>query len=221
MTTTMSLPSPTVYIVDDDASIRESLSSLIRSAGMSVEVFASPLDFLARENLDEFSCAVLDVSMPGLDGLALQTKLSEQGRDVPIIFITGHGDVPLAVRAMKAGAIDFLNKPFTDFDLLQAITLAFSHISTTSRERMELADLRLRFDTLTPREKQIMFEVALGKPNKRIAYDLKVTESTVKVHRHNVMAKMRIRSVAELTLAIQRLGTARQHQAGLSSQISP
>lgn len=210
MTPAMSLPSPTVYIVDDDASIRESLSSLIRSAGMSVEVFASPLDFLARDKLDDFSCAVFDVSMPELDGLALQEKLSEQGRAVPIIFITGHGDVPLAVRAMKAGAVDFLNKPFTDLDLLQAITLTFSRISATSQERMELADLRLRFDTLTPREKQIMFEVALGKPNKRIAYDLNVTESTVKVHRHNVMAKMRIRSVAELTLAIQRLGTPRQ-----------
>jgi len=212
MTNDQPLPQPTVYIVDDDVSVRESLSSLIRSAGMSVEVFASPLDFLAKENLDDFSCVVLDVSMPGLDGLELQSRLSARGRDIPIIFITGHGDVPLAVRAMKAGAIDFLNKPFSDVDLLQAITFAFSRISETSHERMELADLRLRFDTLTPREKQIMFEVAQGKPNKRIAYDLNVTESTVKVHRHNVMTKMRLRSVAELTLAIQRLGAvARQH----------
>jgi FixJ family two-component response regulator len=144
--------------------------------------------------------------MPGLDGLGLQTKLAEGGKDVPIIFITGHGDVPLAVRAMKAGAIDFLNKPFSDTDLLQAISAALSRIRATSNERMEVADLRQRFDTLTPREKQIMLAVVQGKPNKRIAYDLDVTESTVKVHKHNVMAKMQIRSVAELTLAIQRLG---------------
>lgn len=197
-----------VYVVDDDASVRESLSSLIRSAGMAVEVFDSPLDFLARDDLADFSCAVLDVRMPGLDGLALQTQLAERGKDVPIIFITGHGDVPLAVRAMKAGAIDFLNKPFSDTDLLQAISVALSRIRATSNERMEVADIRQRFDTLTPREKQIMFEVVQGKPNKRIAYDLDVTESTVKVHKHNVMAKMQIRSVAELTLAIQRLGVA-------------
>lgn len=202
----MTFSNATVYVVDDDVSIRESLSSLIRSAGMSVEVFDSPLDFLAREDLDEFSCAVLDVRMPGLDGLALQAQLMERGKDVPIIFITGHGDVPLAVRAMKAGAIDFLNKPFSDTDLLQAISVALSRIRATSHERMEVADLRQRFDTLTPREKEIMLEVVQGKPNKRIAYDLSVTESTVKVHKHNVMAKMQIRSVAELTLAIQRLG---------------
>jgi FixJ family two-component response regulator len=202
----MPFSTATVYVVDDDASVRESLSSLIRSAGMAVEVFESPLDFLAREDRKDFSCAVLDVRMPGLDGLGLQTKLAEGGKDVPIIFITGHGDVPLAVRAMKAGAIDFLNKPFSDTDLLQAISAALSRIRATSNERMEVADLRQRFDTLTPREKQIMLAVVQGKPNKRIAYDLDVTESTVKVHKHNVMAKMQIRSVAELTLAIQRLG---------------
>lgn len=204
----MPFSTATVYVVDDDASVRESLSSLIRSAGMAVEVFDSPLDFLARDDLNDFSCAVLDVRMPGLDGLALQTKLAERGKDVPIIFITGHGDVPLAVRAMKAGAIDFLSKPFSDTDLLQAISVALSRIRATSNERMEVADLRQRFDTLTPREKQIMLAVVQGKPNKRIAYDLDVTESTVKVHKHNVMAKMQIRSVAELTLAIQRLGVA-------------
>jgi len=196
---------PVVYVVDDDASVRESLSSLIRSAGMAVEVFASPFDFLARDKLSDFSCVVLDVRMPGLDGLALQEKIAELGRDIPIIFITGHGDVPLAVRAMKAGAIDFLNKPFDDTDLLQAIAVALSRARATSDERMELANLRGRFDALTPREKQIMVEVAQGKQNKVIAYDLCVTESTVKVHKHNVMAKMNLKSVAELTLAIERL----------------
>jgi FixJ family two-component response regulator len=205
MTTDTPSSMPTVYVVDDDASVRESLSSLIRSAGMVVEVFSSPFEFLALDKLSDFSCVVLDVRMPGLDGLALQDKLAERGREIAIVFITGHGDVPLAVRAMKAGAIDFLNKPFDDTDLLNAIALALSRVSATSHERMELADLRLRYETLTPREKQIMFEVAQGKLNKRIAHDLCVTESTVKVHKHNVMSKMRLRSIAELTLASQRL----------------
>lgn len=196
---------PTVYVVDDDTSVRESLSSLIRSAGMLVEVFASPLDFLALTSFSEFCCVVLDVRMPGLDGLALQEKIVALGREIPIIFITGHGDVPLAVRAMKAGAIDFLNKPFVDTDLLNAIAVALSRVSATASERTELANLRLRFNTLTPREKQIMFAVAQGKQNKGIAYELCVTESTVKVHKHNVMTKMNLRSIAELTLAIQRL----------------
>jgi FixJ family two-component response regulator len=198
-------PIPTVYVVDDDESVRESLSSLIRSAEMSVEVFASPLDFLALDKLSDFACIVLDVRMLGIDGFALQDKLAERGGNMPIIFITGHGDVPLAVRAMKAGAIDFLNKPFNDTGLLQAIAQALSRVSAASHERMELADLSQRFDTLTPREKQILLEVAQGKQNKRIAFDLCVTESTVKVHKHNAMTKMCLRSIAELTLAIQRL----------------
>ncbi|NTV70330.1 MAG: response regulator transcription factor [Azonexaceae bacterium] len=205
MTASLTSQIPIVYVVDDDASVRESLSSLIRSAGMAVEVFASPFDFLAKEKLKDFSCLVLDVRMPGLDGLALQERIAELGVEIPIIFITGHGDVPLAVRAMKAGAIDFLNKPFNDTDLLQAIAAALSRVSAAVNERTELADLCQRFDALTPREKQIMFAVALGKQNKAIAYDLAVTESTVKVHKHNVMSKMNLRSVAELTLAIQQL----------------
>lgn len=196
---------PAVYVVDDDASVRESLSSLIRSAGMSVEVFASPFEFLAKDTLSDLSCLVLDVRMPGLDGLALQEKIAGLGREIPIIFITGHGDVPLAVRAMKAGAIDFLNKPFDDTDLLDAISMALSRVTEMATERAELASLRKCFETLTPREKQIMFAVAQGKQNKAIAYDLCITESTVKVHKHNLMFKMNIRSVAELTLAIQRL----------------
>lgn len=208
MTSQPALPVPTVYVVDDDASVRESLSSLIRSAGMAVEVFPSPAEFLALESLDDYSCVVLDMRMPGMDGLELQEKLAEGGRVVPVVFITGHGDVPLAVRAMKAGAIDFLNKPFDDTDLLKAISQALSRVSTPSHERVALADLRLRFDSLTPRERQILFEVAQGKLNKRIAHDLAVTESTVKVHKHNAMAKMGLRSIAELTLAVQRLKSA-------------
>lgn len=207
MTTSLTSETPIVYVVDDDASVRESLSSLMRSAGMAVEVFASPFDFLAKEKLGDLSCLVLDVRMPGLDGLALQQRMTTLGVEIPIIFITGHGDVPVAVRAMKAGAIDFLNKPFDDTDLLNAIAVALLRVSTTVNERTELASLRQRFDTLTPREKQIMRAVAQGKQNKAIAYDLTVTESTVKIHKHNAMAKMNLRSIAELTLAIQRLKT--------------
>ncbi|MDR3369152.1 MAG: response regulator [Rhodoferax sp.] len=199
---------PTVYVVDDDASVRESLSSLLRSAGMQVEVFASALAFLDHKNLQAFACVVLDVRMPGLDGFGLQERLSSLGRDIPIIFITGHGEVPLAVRAMRAGAIDFLNKPFEDTDLLNAIELALSHLSSTSHERLALTELRGLYDTLTSREKQIMAEVALGKLNKAIAFDLGVTESTVKVHRHNVMHKMQLKSVPALTMAMQRLKSA-------------
>jgi FixJ family two-component response regulator len=207
MTTSLTSETPIVYVVDDDASVRESLSSLMRSAGMAVEVFASPFDFLAKEKLGDLSCLVLDVRMPSLDGLALQQRMTTLGVEIPIIFITGHGDVPVAVRAMKAGAIDFLNKPFDDTDLLDAIAVALLRVSSTVNERTELASLRQRFDTLTPREKQIMRAVAQGKQNKAIAYDLTVTESTVKVHKHNAMAKMNLRSIAELTLAIQRLKT--------------
>lgn len=204
---------PTIYVVDDDASVRESLCSLLRSAGMRVEVFASALDFLAHGQPAALACVVLDVRMPGLDGFGLQERLSAIGQDTPIIFITGHGEVPMAVRAMRAGAIDFLNKPFEDTDLLNAIDLALSRISATSTERLALAELRARYDTLTSREKQIMAEVATGKLNKAIAYDLGVTESTVKVHRHNVMHKMRLKSIPALTMAMQQLRRAGAVQA--------
>lgn len=204
MTSTTST-SPTVYVVDDDVSIRESLSSLIRAEGMAVEVFASPLDFLALERLKDFSCVVLDVRMPGLDGLALQDELARRGWEVPIIFITGHGDVPDAVRAMKAGAIDFLKKPFEDFALMRAITSALSRVSSEFHKKLEIADLQARYDQLTPREKEVLVMATEGKPNKVIALDLGISESTIKVHRHNVMSKMRFRSLPELALAMQRL----------------
>lgn len=196
---------PIVYVVDDDESVREALSSLIRAEGMRVEVFASPLEFVAIPRLSEFACIVLDVRMPGLDGLALQERLAANGVDLPIIFITGHGDVPDAVRAIKAGALDFLKKPFEDFELLNAITTALARVGARFSEKRASADLQARYDQLTPREREIMFLVAQGKQNKLIAHELGVTESTVKVHRHNVMAKMHIRSLPELTLALQRL----------------
>jgi FixJ family two-component response regulator len=197
--------SPTVYIVDDEVSIRESLSSLIRAEGMAVEVFASPLDFLALQRLKDFACVGLDVRMPGLDGLSLQDELTRRGWEVPIIFISGHGDVPDAVRAMKGGAIDFLKKPFEDFALLGAITSALSRVSSEFRKRLEMAELQARYDQLTPREKEVVVMATQGKPNKVIAQDLGISESTIKVHRHNVMSKMRFRSLPELALALQRL----------------
>lgn len=197
--------SPTVYIVDDDISIRESLSSLIRAEGMAVEVFASPLEFLALDQLKAFACVVLDVRMPGLDGLSLQDELARRGWQVPIIFITGHGDVPDAVRAMKAGAIDFLKKPFEDFTLMRAITSALSRVSSEFDKKLEIAELQARYDLLTPREKEVLVMVTQGMPNKVIAIDLGISESTIKVHRHNVMNKMRFRSLPELALAMQRL----------------
>jgi len=168
MTETTSL-SPTIYVVDDDVSIRESLSSLIRAEGMQVEVFSSPLDFLALEKLKDFACVVLDVRMPGLDGLSLQDELTRRGWQPPIIFITGHGDVPDAVRAMKAGAIDFLKKPFEDFTLLNAITTALSRVSSEFHKKLELAELQARYDQLTPREREVLGMVTQGRPNKLIA----------------------------------------------------
>lgn len=196
---------PTVYVVDDDVSIRESLSSLIRAEGMLVEVFASPLEFLSLDRLEDFSCVVLDVRMPGLDGLSLQDELTRRGWEVPIIFITGHGDVPDAVRAMKAGAIDFLKKPFEDFALMNAITSALSRVSKAFHERLEIAELQARYDQLTPREKEVLVMATKGRANKVIALELGISESTVKVHRHHVMSKMQFRSLPELALAVQRL----------------
>ncbi len=196
---------PTVYVVDDDVSIGESLSSLIRAEGMQVEVFASPLDFLALERLESFSCLVLDVRMPYLDGLSLQDELTRRGWQLPIIFITGHGDVPDAVRALKAGAIDFLKKPFEDATLLHAISAALNHVSSRFHKKLESTELQARYDQLTPREREVLALVMQGRPNKIIAGDLRVSESTIKVHRHNAMTKMRFRSLPELILAMQKL----------------
>lgn len=196
----------TVYVIDDDISVRESLSSLIRAEGFEVEVFNDPLVFLEKSELKAFACIVLDVCMPSMDGLTLQARLNERGVTIPVVFITGHGDVPEAVRAMRAGAIDFLKKPFEDFELLQAISLALSRVENSYYATLELAELNERYNNLTPREREIILQVAKGKQNKVIALDLGVAESTVKVHRHNVMVKMKLRSIPELTLVMRRLG---------------
>ena len=196
---------PTVYVVDDDLSIRESISSLLRATGMSVKVFDSPLEFLRSDDLQAFGCLILDVRMPGLSGLDLQELLAAKGLDIPIVFITGHGDVPMAVRAMKGGAVDFLNKPFNADDLLASISQALEKSRARHLEEHQVEDILKRYESLTTREKQIIAEVSQGKANKCIAIDLDVSESTVKVHRHNAMQKMGLRSVAELTLVMEKI----------------
>jgi FixJ family two-component response regulator len=172
---------------------------------MEVKAFATPHEFLDFPSLSDFACVVLDVCMPGLDGLALQERLHSRGCDLPIVFISGHGEIPDAVRAMKAGAVDFLTKPFEDYSLLNAITVALSRLNRQFDEKLAISELRKRYALLTPREREIMSFVTQGKQNKLIAYELGIAESTVKVHRHNVMLKMKMRSLPELTLAAQRL----------------
>ena len=196
---------PMVFVVDDDLSVREALSSLIRSVGLRVQTFASAQEFLAFERPDVTACLVLDVRMPGLNGLDLQRQLAHTERPLPIIFITGHGDIPMTVRAMKAGAIDFLSKPFREQDLLDAITASLERDGAARQQRAELAELQARFDTLTSREREVVALVVRGMRNKQTAAELGISEVTVKVHRHNIMEKMGARSLPALTGMVDRL----------------
>jgi len=198
-----------VFVVDDDESVRDSLRSLIRSAGLSVETFASAQQFLASAHSHEPSCLVLDVRLPGLNGLDLQRRLAETRIDTPIVFITGHGDIPMSVRAMKAGAVEFLTKPFRDEDLLDAIQQAVERNRVARRQQSQLADVRGRYESLTPREREVMALVVSGLLNKQIAAQLGVSEVTIKVHRGQVMQKMRAASLADLVRMSEKLGVAR------------
>lgn len=194
-----------VYIVDDDESVREALSSLVRSVGLRVQTFASAQDFLNHVRSDAPACLVLDVRMPGLSGLELQRMLVEAGQALPIIFITGHGDIPMTVRAMKAGAAEFLPKPFNDQNLLEAIAQALQRDAATRRQRANLSELRARYKSLTPREREVMTRIVKGLMNKQVAGELGIAEITVKVHRHKVMEKMKAQSLAALVRMAERL----------------
>jgi FixJ family two-component response regulator len=194
----MTSASSMVFVVDDDQSVREGLSSLIRSIGLNVETYASGHEYLRRPQPRSPACLVLDVRMPGLSGLDLQRELADQGREIPIIFITAHGDIPMTVKAMKAGAAEFLSKPFRDQDLLDAICQALARDRASMAARVELAEIRWRYATLTQREKEVAILVVRGLPNKQVASKRNLSEVTVKVHRRHIMLKMEAKSLPEL-----------------------
>jgi FixJ family two-component response regulator len=199
---------PMVFLIDDDRMVREGLQSLIKSVGLRVETFASAQDFLAAKRPDVPACLVLDVRMPGLSGLDLQLKLSEAGIHIPIIFITGHGDIPMTVRAMKEGAHEFLTKPVRGQDLLDAVQKAIASDRGLRKERQELNEIRSRFDTLTPREKEVLDLVVAGLLNKQIADQLGMSELTVKTHRAHVMEKTNAESLAHLVRMAEKIANS-------------
>lgn len=208
---------PLVYLVDDDEAVRDSLGLLFKSIGLKHEAYASALDFLERYDERRHSCLVADIRMPGLSGLELQQRLNEQRAEVPIIFITGHGDVPMAVTAMKSGAADFIQKPFRDQDLIDRINKALARDLDRRKGRAEQDEIRNRIALLTPREKEVMQRVVRGQANKVIAMDLGVSQRTVELHRARVMRKLRMRSVAELVHAVDRIGGVAQSGAAAPS----
>lgn len=198
--------SPIVAIVDDDPSVREGLHSLIRSAGWRAETFASAQEFLERRGSEAPSCLVLDLQLPGASGLELQKRMTESELEIPIVFLTGHGNIPASVQAMKAGAIEFLTKPVDEADLLRAIREAIERDRETRQEHADMHDLQGRYETLTPREREVMQQVITGLLNKQIAAELNITEFTVKIHRAQVMRKMRADSLADLVRMAESLG---------------
>jgi FixJ family two-component response regulator len=197
---------PTVVVIDDDASIRDALRSLIRSVGLQIKLFASPRDFLQGKEPDAPSCLVLDVRLPGKSGLDFQRELAEANIHIPIIFITGHGDIPMSVRAMKEGAVEFLTKPFRDQDLLDAIQVALERDRVRRQRETEIKMLRERFASLTPREREVLPLVVSGFLNKQVAAEIGTTEATVKVHRSQLMRKMGAESLPDLVRMAEKIG---------------
>ena len=210
--------SPIVYLVDDDDAIRDSLGLLLRSVGLECAVYASALEFLEAYDSERHSCLVADIRMPGLSGLELQQRLNEQHSDIPIIFITGHGDVPMAVNAMKSGAADFIQKPFRDQDLIDRIHKALAQDQEHRVWRSEERSIRERIASLTPREVEVMQRVVRGQANKVIAMDLGVSQRTVELHRARVMRKLKMRSLAELVSAVGKLGDQEQTAGPAAAQ---
>lgn len=202
----MMTPSPTVFIVDDDSAVLKSLARLLRSARLNVMAFGSPQEFLERHDPRAPGCLVLDLAMPGLNGLELQAALTVKGSAIPIIFLTGHGNIPTSVQAMKRGALDFLTKPVNDDDLLKAVQAAIEKDRLARIARAELEDIQARLDSLTPREREVLTHVVSGQLNKQTAADLGTVEKTIKVHRGRVMEKMKVHSVAELVHLAERAG---------------
>jgi FixJ family two-component response regulator len=199
-------PNPMVFVIDDDPAVRKALARLLKSVRFRVELCASAEEFLQRPLPDEPVCIILDVRMPGLSGPDLQHALAERNRDLPIVFITGHGDIPMAVQAMKAGAVDFLPKPFTDQHLLAAVRQAIARHTQARQAEAELAEIRQRVESLSAREREVMARVVSGMLNKQTGHQLGVSEKTIKVHRAHVMRKMRADSLAELVRMAQRIG---------------
>ena len=204
----MSKEQPVVFVIDDDASVRAGVEDLLRSVGLGVESFGSANEFLDHKRPETPSCIVLDLRLPGASGLEFQRILAESNIELPIIFISGHGDIPMSVRAMKSGAIEFLTKPLKEQELLDAVQAGIQRDQARRQQAKLVAELRGRYDSLTSREQEVLALVITGRPNKQIAYQLKLSEMTVKVHRSQAMRKMRARSLVELLRMADKLGVS-------------